>query len=168
MTGTIMPHVIRATISLLCIAAFLGILFVGYMASLRLITRWKTLTRRFPATDVHTLGKKYSGQDGYFGGVKGGLYGQFRIELAQEGLLVTLWFAKRSPILIPWSDIRDAAVGDALGNILTVNYEKELKFSIPNEALTAIHENIPAERWHKGTSFSFSELIKNRLNPPRT
>jgi hypothetical protein len=40
--------------------------------------------------------------------------------------------------------------------------------SIPNEALTAIHENIPAERWHKGTSFSFSELIKNRLNPPRT
>jgi hypothetical protein len=45
-----------------------------------------------------------------------------------------------------------------------VNYGKERRatFGLPQEALTAIQENVPAERLHKPESLS--QLIKDRIN----
>jgi hypothetical protein len=147
----------------------------GFCVFAKLGTGWKALTRRFPATDVHKLGKKYAGQDGYFKRKSWNspfcLFRLFLVELAQEGLLVTAYFARRSPILIPWSDIQkvedeDTGMFGSSTVEITVDYERErhMTFSIPREALTVIQENVPAERLHKAASFS--QLIKNRLNNP--
>ena len=154
------------------IAIAIGITLVGgFCVFAKFFTGWKTLTRRFPATDVHKLGKKYTGQNGYFDRKYMNspfcLFWLFLVELAQEGLLVTAHFARRSPILIPWSDIQNVEIKDVAVEI-TVYYERDerdrVKFTIPKEALTEIQENVPAERLHKAASFS--ELIENRLNNP--
>jgi hypothetical protein len=151
----------------------LGIaLLRGLYAIFKYQTGWKALTQRFPVTDVHKFGGRYKRQTGYFDrGPRNAVNGQFLIELAQEGLVVTPNFARRSPILIPWSAIRDVTETNLFGMrsvvLMTVDYEKELKFTIPKDALTAIQENVPAERLHQG--MSFSELIKKRFyNPQET
>ena len=145
---------------LIAIGFGIAVLRIFYLTS-KWIAGWKALTRRFPATDVHKFGDKYKGQTGVFGHKFANsptvIRSQFLIELAQEGLLVTPNFAKRSPILIPWTDICDVS-----GTTLTVNYENQLKFTTPEEALTAIQESVPAERLHKAESLS--QLIKTRFN----
>jgi len=64
------------------------------------------------------------------------LFGLFSVELAQEGLLVTACFARRSPILIPWSEIQNVEIKDVAVQI-TVYYEREesetAKFTIPRK-----------------------------------
>jgi hypothetical protein len=84
----------------------------------------------------------------------------FRIEVAQEGLLITAYFARRLPILVPWADIRDVEDVDLSSQVrITVNYENErrMTFRLPKEALSVIQQNVPTERLHKT---SFSQLIK--------
>jgi hypothetical protein len=73
----------------------------GLRAMLKRQTGWKALTQRFPATDVHKFSGRYKRQTGCFDeGPENAVSGQFLIELAQEGFLVTPYFARRSPILI--------------------------------------------------------------------
>jgi hypothetical protein len=124
--------------------------------------------KKFPATDVHKLGKKYSMQDGFYncGGSRAALNYSFCIEFAQEGLFITGYFAKHLPILIPWADIQDVEDVDVSSQVrITVNYDKErsMTFRLPKEALADIQQNVPAERLHKT---SFSQLLQNRLNNP--
>ena len=95
--------------------------------------------------------------------------GGFLIELAQEGFLVTVNFA-RTPILIPWSDIREVEQVDTgfLGPtvIASVDYDKRVRFHLPKDALAGLQQNVPAERFREPTSLL--NMIKNRLhNPPR-
>lgn len=141
---------------------------------LKLFTGWKALTRRFPITDVHKFGKKYTGQTGYFNRKSWNrpfcLSSLFSVELAQEGLLVTALFARNSPLLILWADVRDVNDSDVFGwptVLVTADYERgvvdhdrEVTFSLPKAALTVIQANVPADRLHK--TDSFSELIKKR------
>src|SRR5271154_5759514 len=86
----------------------------GFNAWNRYCTGWKALTQRFPATDFHKFGGRYKRQRGRFGGGLRQTTGGFLIELAQEGFLVTANFA-RTPILIPWSAIRDVTELDMFG-----------------------------------------------------
>jgi hypothetical protein len=135
----------------------------GMNALSRIMSGWKALAQQFPATDVHKFGGKYKGQRGDIGR-KMHVQGVFLIELAQEGLLVTPDFAARSPILIPWSAIRDVSEVNLLGFystvLITVGCEKPMSFHLPADALQAIHENVPAEKFHKAGSFL--DLINQR------
>jgi hypothetical protein len=74
----------------------------GLRAMFKRQTSWKALTQRFQATDVHKFSGRYKRQTGCFDeGPENAVSGQFLIELAQEGFLVTpYYFARRSPILI--------------------------------------------------------------------
>jgi hypothetical protein len=45
--------------------------------------------------------------------------------------------------------------------LIAVDYETELKFSIPKDALAAIRGNVPVERFHKVASVL--DAIINRL-----
>jgi hypothetical protein len=159
------PRIIGIIVLITAGLIALGIAFVrGANAYQRYWTGWKALTQRFPAADVHKFGGRYKRRSGFFGGSsKNCVSGMFLIELAQEGFLVTANFA-RTPILIPWSAIRDITEMNVFGfmsmNEITVDYEDKLSFTIPKDALTAIQESVPAERFHKAV---FSELLKNTL-----
>jgi len=158
----------RNIILVTLIAIAIGIALVGgFCVFAKFFTGWTNLTRRFPVMDVHGLGKIYAWQNGYFTRKFMNrplcLFGLFSVELAQEGLLVTAYFARCSLILIPWSEIQNVEIKDMTIQI-TVHYERDesetAKFTIPTEVLTVIQQNVPAERLHKATSFS--ELINNR------
>jgi hypothetical protein len=174
-THMTIPMFLRLPLAVLVLALVVITFVSAYFAIVRWFIAWNILARTFPVTpvtDVHKLGKQYSGQNGYYyrKGNRAYLNYLFRIEVAQEGLLVTGYFARRLPILIPWSDIQNVEDVDVLGvskAMITVNYENERRiiFNVPKEALTVIQENVPRERLHK--TDSLSQLIKNRLNNPR-
>ena len=160
------PRIITVIVSVTLGLIALGFAVVrGMNALMKYQTGWKALTQRFPATDVHKFGARYKNQSGDFGRGRGSVVsGTFLIELAQEGLLVTADFVKHLPILIPWSAIRDVSEANLFGFystvLLTVEYEKPVKFHLPTSALKAIHENVPAEKFHEARSFL--DLIKQR------
>ena len=109
---------------------------------------WTLLTKKFPFREVHKLGMKYSRQDGYYNrrGSSESLNYMFCMEVAQEGLLVTAYFARRLPILIPWADVQSIEEVDLTSQIrFTVNYEgdRRMTFRLPKEALTVIQQNLP-------------------------
>jgi hypothetical protein len=163
------PRIIDIIVLITVGVITLGIaLVLGINAFNRFCTGWKALTQRFPATDVHKFGGRYKRQTIFFGSSSRAATRGFLIELAQEGFLITANFA-RTPILIPWSAISDVTELDIFGLFsrveVAVIYETKLKFTVPKEALTAIQEGVPAERFHKAV---FSELLKNTLlNKPR-
>ena len=136
----------------------------------RKMSGWDALAQRFAATDVHKFGGRYKGCTGTFGECRGGsINGAFRIEFAQEGLLVTASFAKRSPLLIPWSSIREVEVVELPFGLtkvfVTVDYEKRVRFHLPKDALAGLQQNVSADRFRAPTSVM--DMIKNRLrNPP--
>jgi hypothetical protein len=141
------------------------VLWFGFHAFSRFLTGWKTLAQRFSLTDVHKFGTKYR-CSGAVGALRGS-WPNYVIEFAQEGFVVTPNFARRSPILVPWSGIREISEVDAGGwgdvVTVTVEYDKLMQFYLSKDALQAIRENVPTERLRKE---SFSQLIKNRLNNP--
>jgi hypothetical protein len=143
----------------------------GFCLFANFFTGWKGLTRRFPVSDIHKSGRTYQGQTGYFNRDSWNRPFQlpclFLIEVAQEGLLLTAYFARRSPILIPWADIQKVDDVDVLGLsevriIVDYGSARRMTFHLPKEALTAIQESVPVERLHK--TDSLSQLIRDRLN----
>lgn len=158
------PHRVVTILSIAAVAIVIGYAVTrGLYVLLRFQTDWKTLAQKFPATDAHKFGGRYNRQSGCFYRTGNRINGVFRIELAHEGLLITADFAGRSPILIPWPAIRDVTetnLGFLSKAMLSVDYEKELKFTLPVKALKEIQQNVPTDRFHKT---SFSELIKKRL-----
>jgi hypothetical protein len=140
----------------------------GVNALLKRQTDWDDLAQRFPAEEVHKLGGRYKRRDGFFGrGRRLALKGMFLIELAQEGVLVTASFARPAPILIPWSAIRhvsETRLGGMYSAVLmSVKYDREVKFHLPDEALAAMGQKVPAE--HLDQSPSLVGLIKSRSGP---
>jgi hypothetical protein len=135
----------------------------GFNAFNRYCTGWKALTQRFPSADAHRFGGRYKRQTLFFGSGTRTSSGGFLIELSQEGFLITASFT-RTPILIPWSAISDVTEVDMFGFFsrveVTVIYESKLRFTIPKQALTAIQESVPAERFHKAI---FADLLKSTL-----
>jgi len=157
--GNVGP-VLTVILCLLLLAAVVVFCALAAKWVMRLLTGWKTLTRRFPLVDVHRLGEKFEAT-GDFACIRGSVKG-FLVELTQEGLLVTARFAAKSPVLIPWPDILQVKEFESLAGWLPwssgqniqviVRYEKSLWFNLPKEALAAIQTHIPAERFHKATS----------------
>ena len=160
-------------------ACALGVLAVsgwaGYCALLRWQTGWKALTQRFPVTSVQNPGQKYPGQTCYFNARQWrssfSIQRMFSVELAQEGIVVTAYFARQSPLLIPWPEV--CAVEDATlfgSEIVHVSayYDKAIadrryivRFTVPREALPTMMGHVPIELLRK--TDSFSELLRDRL-----
>ncbi|HTV49184.1 MAG TPA: hypothetical protein VMG59_12150 [Phycisphaerae bacterium] len=155
------------------IAVLGNTLLRGSRLLFRKLSGWKALTQRFPVKIIHMSGEKYRahGECVNFRFRHSGLYKPYLIELAQEGLLVTASFASGSPIFIPWSSVGGVSVidldhlGTAVG--VTVDYEKIMRFELPNAALTTIQKNILAERFQKVTSSPLStvSLFETRNAP---
>ena len=104
---------------------------------------WQAIAARFPVTNIRTFGETYKRQDGIIGNSS---YRQgFNIQLTPEGVCVNPSFARKIPILIPWSSIRSVTVGK-LVIVLIVEYEREMQFYLPADALTVIKEHVPAAR----------------------
>jgi hypothetical protein len=135
----------------------------------RKVSGWDALAQRFPPMQVHKLGAEYrvKGMCGRLRSGRGSGSKFFRIAFAREGLLVTASFASDSPILIPWSSIREisgADFGSWGGDVcVRVDYEKPLLFHFPMEALALLQQNVPAERIQKFAT-SLGELLRNRMH----
>jgi hypothetical protein len=132
---------------------------------------WKALSQRFSATDVHKFGGRYTGCTGSFGYGRGSsIDGAFLSEFAQEGLLVTANFAKQTPILVPWPSIREVETVEIIFGrtdvIVTVDYEKRVRFHLPKDALAGLQQNVPAGRFREPTSLL--GLVKDRLQQARS
>jgi len=135
----------------------------------RKISGWDALAQRFPPMNVHELGAQYrvKGMCGLLRSGRGGGGKFFRIAFAQEGLFVTASFASDSPILVPWSSIREVS-GTDLGSwgsdvCVTVDHEKTLLFHFPMDALAVLQQNAPAERVQK-LATSLGDLLRNRMH----
>lgn len=160
------PMFLRLPLAITLFVLIVVVIWRGNNLLTRWNVAWKLLAEKFPVKEVHKLGVSYSRQDGYYNrrGSSESLNYMFRMEVAQEGLLVTAYFARHLPILIPWVDIQDIEEVDLTSKIrFTVNYEDErrMTFRLPKEALTVIQQNVPADRLHKT---SFSQLLKSRLD----
>ncbi len=127
---------------------------------------WDTLSRKFPATDVHKFGDRYKNLNASFGDRhEASIDSAFLIEFAQEGFLVTPNFARTLPILIPWAslhEVKPVIPGFIMKAVVlvTVDYEKRVCFHLPKDALATLQQNVPADRVRAETSL-FGE-IKNR------
>jgi hypothetical protein len=163
------PLLMVSVLTVILMAGWAGICSIS-----RWQTDWKVLCERFPVTEVQRLGKKYKRRSGSFH-LKSGrrpfcTNSAFSIELAQEGVLVTANFARRLPLLIPWSEICNVEDLTAFGHeivFLSVHYEKDVvnqnkiaRFSLPIDALGIVLGYVPAELLHKE---NISELLKDRL-----
>ncbi|MGD0769975.1 MAG: hypothetical protein ABSB42_17455 [Tepidisphaeraceae bacterium] len=135
----------------------------------RKISGWDALAQRFPPMKIRALGAEYrvKGSCGRLRSGRGSGGKFFQIAFAQEGLLVTASFASESPILIPWSSIRQvsgADFGSWGGDVcVRVDYEKTLLFHFPKDALAVLQQNVPAERIQKFAT-SVGELLRNRMH----
>jgi len=148
---------------LLGVIAALFLLVKGFFAFCRLLTGWSILTQRFPGTDAHGLGQKFRCR-GYIAALGGKT--NYTIQIASEGLFIRAFFARKEPILVPWSSLKSVSETDAgfLGDVvmLEVDYEKGMGFHIPKELLEAIRGNIPADRIEKPKSLG--DVIDDRLH----
>ena len=105
-------HVGNLILVLSVFIAFGVVSVVGFSALTRRFIAWKLLVRKFPATDFHKSGMKYSLLFGFYYRFHNhkrdecSLNYMFSVEVAQEGLLITGYFAMRSPILVPWPDVQ--------------------------------------------------------------
>lgn len=127
---------------------------------------WKNLVEKFPATEIERPGDTFKKQSGWIGSTE--FRRAFDLQLIQEGIRVCPDFARRSPILIPWSKITEVAVSEArvFGHqqniLLTVEWEKQLQFSLPPKVLPTIETGVSADRFRKIEIAPLSELVKER------
>ena len=163
-TPDTMSRVLIADLALIVIGALIWTVFC---VSAKFFSSWRGLTHKFPVTDIHKLGKKYSFQSGYFeqpwSNRSNHLSSMFSVELAEEGLFVRAYFAPTSPIFVPWSNIEDIKILEAFGETaVEVNInrqegisdpDRDFAFNIPKEALAIIQEHIPQEQIKKMSSF---------------
>jgi hypothetical protein len=133
---------------------------------------WKNLVEKFPAPEIERLGNTFRKQTGYIGRTE--FERAFAVQLIQEGLLVRPVFAARSPVLIPWSKVMEVAVsgeryfGRAQNILLTLEWEKQLQFSLPPAVLPTVEKNVPADRLRKVKVPLLFDLLKERWNKRRS
>ena len=144
-------------------AAFVGISVLANKRSFRKMSGWDAITRRFPMTGLHDVGNTYKNESGCFGTLN---TRNLTIRLADEGLCVIPWFARRAPCLIPWSAIRRVSVSD-LSLLVLVDYEPLLELCVPAEAMPAVHAKLPSDLFHPaGSPFEVAKAaIKEGAQP---
>jgi hypothetical protein len=127
---------------------------------------WKNLVEKFPATEIERPGDTFKKQTGWIGNTE--FSRNFTVQLIQEGMRICPFFASRSPLLIPWSKITEVTVpqGTVFGVqqyiTLTVEWEKQFKFSLPPKVLPTIEANVSMSRFRKIEIAPLSELVKER------
>jgi hypothetical protein len=145
-------------------AVFVWIWFTNAMAAQ--MAGWKNLVEKYPAPEIERPGDTFKQQSGWIG--RADFNRVFTVQLIQEGMRICPYFASRSPILIPWSKITEVAVFEArvLGHqqniLLTVEWEKQLQFSLPPKVLPTIEASVSADRFRKNEIAPLSELVKER------
>jgi len=145
-------------------AVFIWIWFTKAMAAQ--MAGWKNLVEKFPATEIERPGDTFKNQSGWIGSTE--FKRGFTVQLIQEGMRICPSFACHSPILIPWAKISEVAVseGTVFGHqqfiLLTVEWEKQLQFSLPPKVLPTIETNVPADRFRKTEIAPLFELVKER------
>lgn len=146
-----------------------GVIVFWWLAA-RVVPRkasdWDVLAVKFPPNGAHKSGERYRRCTGSFGEHRGGnIDNAFLIEFAQEGLLVTANFARHLPILVPWPAIREVQTVDPgflrAMVIVTVDYEKTMRFHLPREAMAGLQQNVARDRVREPTTFY--ELISKRF-----
>jgi hypothetical protein len=114
------------------------------------IAGWKAWVAQFPASGIERPGDTFKKMTGWIGGTT--FDRCFTLQLIPEGVLVRPYFAKRQPILIPWSQISEVRVSDVRvfgfqPNLhLSVGWEKRLQLSLPAGALPVVQQYVPADR----------------------
>jgi hypothetical protein len=154
----------------LCVAAFLAVIFVwvqGFKLVFAKTSGWKNLVEQFPAPEIERPGETFKKMTAWIGSSE--FDGSFTLQLLQEGLLVRPYFARRSPILIPWQKVGEVQVSEGTvygytqNLLLKVACEKPVQFPLPSDVLQFLEGNIPADRFHKiKTPASIGEVFQER------
>ena len=162
-------------VAVLIIVGFIAVLFLSIFGSrwyFAKSTGWNRLVEAFPPTEFERPGDTFKKMSGWIGSME--LRQGFQVQLIQEGLRICAFFAAHSPILIPWSKISEVQVSEGrfLGYeqnlLLTVEWEKQLQFSLPPAVLPTVQKNVPADRFRKiKTPASIGELVRDRWNQRR-
>ena len=145
-------------------AVFVWIWFTNAMAAQ--MAGWKNLVEKYPATEFERPGDTFKKQSAWIGSAD--FNRVFTVQLIQEGMRICPYFARRSPILIPWSKITGVAVSESrvFGHqqniLLTVEWERQLQFSLPPKVLPTIEASVSADRFRKVEIAPLSELVKER------
>ncbi len=135
-------------ISVVLAAGFLC--FQGFKWLVAKTAGWKNLVEKFPASGTEQPGDTFKNLSGWIGNI--GFNRFFTLQLNSDGLFVRPNFAKRQPILIPWSKVTEVTASDVRifgfqQNLhLTVAWEKQLVFSLPAGALPLVERYLPSER----------------------
>lgn len=114
---------------------------------------WKSLVEKYPAPEIEAPDEIFNGMNGDIGSTR--YERAFAVQLVQEGICVRPDFARRFPILIPWSKITEVTVSEAriLGHeqniLLAAEWEKPLYVSLPRKTLPAIQAKVAADRFRK-------------------
>jgi hypothetical protein len=159
-------HPVAAVLIVLGFVACFVLFTYGNKLLAAQLAGWKNLVEKYPAPEIERPGEIFKKLTGNIGSTE--FRWSFTVQLIQEGLLVRPGFARRSPILIPWSKISEVAVseGTVFGREqylqLTVEWEKRFLLSLPPEVLPTLEKNIPANRFRKVKvpPTSLPELLK--------
>jgi hypothetical protein len=160
------PESAKAYLILLVLVAAVVVWIRGTSVLSAKMAGWKNLVEKFPATDIERPGDTFKNQTGWIGNTE--FRRTFNIQLLQEGIRVCPNFARRSPIMVPWSKITGVAVSEARvvgvqqNVLLTAEWEKLLQFSLPPKVLPTVEANVPADHFRKVEITPLVELVKER------
>ena len=157
-------------VAVLIIVGFIAVIFLSIFGSrwqFAKLAGWRKLVEKFPPTEIERPGDTLKNMSGWIGSME--FRRGFQVQLIQEGLRICAFFASRSPILIPWSQISEVQVSEGrfLGHeqniLLKVEGEKPLQISLPPAVLPFVEKNVPADRFRKvKIPASIGELVKER------
>jgi len=150
MLSTTLPPA-QALLVVLVFGALIGLLFLMVKVVSLKMGGWKQVAERFPMRAINPVGPRYQDQSGLIGNVQSGRGGFFDIQLAQEGIVVTLTFAKRHPCLIPWHAIRRVSISDT-SLLVVVDYERSFEFFLPRAVLPTLQAKLSPQLFHEATS----------------
>jgi hypothetical protein len=158
---------LRALLAILVLVAGLVVWKRVSSAFSARISGWKNLADQFPAPEIERPGDIFKRMTGWIDNME--FDRGFTLQSLQEGLLVRPYFAKRSPILIPWLKFSEVHVceGPFLGYkqnlLLKVQCDKPVQFALPPDVLQFIEKYIPAGCFHTvKIAGSIGELLKER------
>jgi hypothetical protein len=141
----------QAVLVMLGFVALAGLLLLVVKLFAIKMSGWKEIAGRFPMRDVSFTGDSYKQQSGVVGSIGSSRRGFFDIRMAQEGVCVSPYFARRNPCLIPWSAVRRVSVSDSSLHVV-VNYERPFEFFLPAEALAAFQSRLSPQLFQKALS----------------
>ena len=147
-------------------AALIGLLFLVVKVVSLKMGGWKEIAEQFPMRDVNFTGDSFRKQEGNVGGIGSRGRGLFDIRLANEGMCIYPFFARRNPCLVPWSAIRRVSVSDT-SLLVVVDYERTFEFFVPVESLPTFQAKLSSSLFHKSVSpfDAAKKTIQNGTQP---